>query len=135
MIRGSILKNGDKFYVLVRSEIGEAKNANGVTLAKQARYNLVNLGDGKTRVSTPDRMFLQHPDVDEVSLVALRAHFNLPHLEDTGVTMQEINVPKAVTEAVAAKERARLQAATADANDVINRLVSQLISQRTVCLW
>ena len=36
MMRGSILSNGRDFYVLVRAELGEAKNANGTPIAKQA---------------------------------------------------------------------------------------------------
>ena len=139
MMRGSILNNGTDFYVLVRAELGNVKDANGSPIIKQARYNLVNLGTGKTRVSEPERMFLQDATVDEVDIRALRNHFNLPNLTDTGVKMQDINIPNAVREAVAAKERARVEAmlAQASGNNILNILAAQLnnATARGVCLW
>ena len=139
MMRGSILNNGTDFYVLVRAELGNVKDANGSPIIKQARYNLVNLGTGKTRVSEPERMFLQDATVDEVDIRALRNHFNLPNLTDTGVKMQDINIPNAVREAVAAKERARVEAllAQASGNSILNMLAAQLnvATARGVCLW
>lgn len=139
MMRGSILNNGTDFYVLVRAELGNVKDANGSPIIKQARYNLVNLGTGKTRVSEPERMFLQDATVDEVNIRALRNHFNLPNLTDTGVKMQDINIPNAVREAVAAKERARVEAmlAQASGNSILNMLAAQLnaATARGVCLW
>ena len=139
MMRGSILNNGTDFYVLVRAELGNVKDANGSPIIKQARYNLVNLGTGKTRVSEPERMFLQDATVDEVNIRALRNHFNLPNLTDTGVKMQDINIPNAVREAVAAKERARVEAmlAQASGNNILNMLAAQLnvATARGVCLW
>lgn len=139
MMRGSILNNGTDFYVLVRSELGSVKDANGSSIIKQARYNMVNLGTGKTRVSEPERMFLQDATVDEVDIRALRNHFNLPNLIDTGVKMQDINIPNAVREAVAAKERARIEAVLAQAsgNNILNMLAAQLnaATARGVCLW
>ena len=139
MMRGSILNNGTDFYVLVRAELGNVKDANGSPIIKQARYNLVNLGTGKTRVSEPERMFLQDATVDEVDIRALRNHFNLPNLTDTGVKMQDINIPNAVREAVAAKERARVEAllAQASGNNILNLLAAQLnaATARGVCLW
>ena len=139
MMRGSILNNGTDFYALVRAELGNVKDANGSPIIKQARYNLVNLGTGKTRVSKPERMFLQDATVDEVDIRALRNHFNLPNLTDTGVKMQDINIPNAVREAVAAKERARVEAmlAQASGNSILNMLAAQLnaATARGVCLW
>lgn len=139
MMRGSILNNGTDFYTLVRAELGNVKDANGSPIIKQARYNLVNLGTGKTRVSEPERMFLQDATVDEVDIRALRNHFNLPNLTDTGVKMQDINIPNAVREAVAAKERARVEAmlAQASGNSILNMLAAQLnnATARGVCLW
>lgn len=139
MMRGSILNNGTDFYVLVRAELGNVKDANGSPIIKQARYNLVNLGTGKTRVSEPERMFLQDATVDEVNIRALRNHFNLPNLTDTGVKMQDINIPNAIREAVAAKERARVEAmlAQASGNSILNMLAAQLnaATARGVCLW
>lgn len=139
MMRGSILNNGTDFYVLVRAELGNVKDANGSPIVKQARYNMVNLGTGKTRVSEPERMFLQDATVDEVDIRALRNHFNLPNLTDTGVKMQDINIPNAVREAVAAKERARIEAMLAQAagNSILNMLAAQLntATARGVCLW
>lgn len=139
MMRGSILNNGTDFYTLVRAELGNVKDANGSPIIKQARYNLVNLGTGKTRVSEPERMFLQDATVDEVDIRALRNHFNLPNLTDTGVKMQDINIPNAVREAVAAKERARVEAmlAQASGNNILNMLAAQLnvATARGVCLW
>ena len=139
MMRGSILNNGTDFYALVRAELGNVKDANGSPIIKQARYNLVNLGTGKTRVSEPERMFLQDATVDEVDIRALRNHFNLPNLTDTGVKMQDINIPNAVREAVAAKERARVEAllAQASGNSILNMLAAQLnaATARGVCLW
>jgi hypothetical protein len=139
MMRGSILNNGTDFYALVRAELGNVKDANGSPIIKQARYNLVNLGTGKTRVSEPERMFLQDATVDEVDIRALRNHFNLPNLTDTGVKMQDINIPNAVREAVAAKERARVEAmlAQASGNNILNLLAAQLnaATVRGVCLW
>lgn len=139
MMRGSILNNGTDFYALVRAELGNVKDANGSPIIKQARYNLVNLGTGKTRVSEPERMFLQDATVDEVDIRALRNHFNLPNLTDTGVKMQDINIPNAVREAVAAKERARVEAmlAQASGNNILNMLAAQLnaATARGVCLW
>lgn len=139
MMRGSILNDGTNFYVLVRAELGNVKDANGSPIIKQARYNLVNLGTGKTRVSEPERMFLQDATVDEVDIRALRNHFNLPNLTDTGVKMQDINIPNAVREAVAAKERARVEAmlAQASGNSILNMLAAQLnnATARGVCLW
>lgn len=139
MMRGSILNNGTDFYVLVRAELGNVKDANGSPIIKQARYNLVNLGTGKTRVSEPERMFLQDATVDEVDIRALRNHFNLPNLTDTGVKMQDINIPNAVREAVAAKERARVEAmlAQASGNNILNMLAARLnaATARGVCLW
>lgn len=139
MMRGSILNNGTDFYALVRAELGNVKDANGSPIIKQARYNLVNLGTGKTRVSEPERMFLQDATVDEVDIRALRNHFNLPNLTDTGVKMQDINIPNAVREAVAAKERARVEAmlAQASGNNILNLLAAQLnaATARGVCLW
>lgn len=139
MMRGSILNDGTNFYVLVRAELGNVKDANGSPIVKQARYNLVNLGTGKTRVSEPERMFLQDATVDEVDIRALRNHFNLPNLTDTGVKMQDINIPNAVREAVAAKERARVEAmlAQASGNSILNMLAAQLnnATARGVCLW
>lgn len=139
MMRGSILNNGTDFYTLVRAELGNVKDANGSPIIKQARYNLVNLGTGKTRVSEPERMFLQDAAVDEVDIRALRNHFNLPNLTDTGVKMQDINIPNAVREAVAAKERARVEAmlAQASGNSILNMLAAQLnnATARGVCLW
>jgi hypothetical protein len=139
MMRGSILNNGTDFYTLVRAELGNVKDANGSPIIKQARYNLVNLGTGKTRVSEPERMFLQDAAVDEVDIRALRNHFNLPNLTDTGVKMQDINIPNAVREAVAAKERARVEAmlAQASGNSILNMLAAQLnaAAARGVCLW
>lgn len=139
MMRGSILNNGTDFYALVRAELGNVKDANGSPIIKQARYNLVNLGTGKTRVSEPERMFLQDATVDEVDIRALRNHFNLPNLTDTGVKMQDINIPNAVREAVAAKERARVEAmlAQASGNSILNLLAAQLnnATARGVCLW
>lgn len=137
MMRGSILSNGRDFYVLVRAELGEAKDANGSPIAKQARYNLVNLGTGKTRVSEPERMFLQAANVDEVNLTSLKRHFNLPNLVDTGVKMQDINIPQMVQEAVAAKERARLQI-LASQNDTMLALLAQHLAQNVAIgarLW
>ena len=139
MMRGSILNNGTDFYALVRAELGNVMDANGSPIIKQARYNLVNLGTGKTRVSEPERMFLQDATVDEVDIRALRNHFNLPNLTDTGVKMQDINIPNAVREAVAAKERARVEAmlAQASGNSILNMLAAQLnaATARGVCLW
>ena len=139
MMRGSILNNGTDFYALVRAELGNVKDANGSPIIKQARYNLVNLGTGKTRVSEPERMFLQDATVDEVDIRALRNHFNLPNLTDTGVKMQDINIPNAVREAVAAKERARVEAmlAQASGNSILNMLAAQLnaATARGVRLW
>ena len=139
MMRGSILNDGTNFYALVRAELGNVKDANGSPIIKQARYNLVNLGTGKTRVSEPERMFLQDAAVDEVDIRALRNHFNLPNLTDTGVKMQDINIPNAVREAVAAKERARVEAmlAQASGNSILNMLAAQLnaATVRGVCLW
>ena len=139
MMRGSILNNGTDFYALVRAELGNVKDANGSPIIKQARYNLVNLGTGKTRVSEPERMFLQDATIDEVDIRALRNHFNLPNLTDTGVKMQDINIPNAVREAVAAKERARVEAilAQASGNSILNMLAAQLnaATARGVCLW
>lgn len=139
MMRGSILNNGTDFYALVRAELGNVKDANGSPIIKQARYNLVNLGTGKTRVSEPERMFLQDATVDEVDIRALRNHFNLPNLTDTGVKMQDINIPNAVREAVAAKERARVEAmlAQASGNNILNMLAARLnaATARGVCLW
>lgn len=139
MMRGSILNNGTDFYVLVRAELGNVKDANGSPIIKQARYNLINLGTGKTRVSEPERMFLQDAAVDEVDIRALRNHFHLPNLTDTGVKMQDINIPNAVREAVAAKERARVEAmlAQASGNSILNMLAAQLnaATARGVCLW
>jgi hypothetical protein len=139
MMRGSILNNGTDFYVLVRAELGNVKDANGSPIIKQARYNLVNLGTGKTRVSEPERMFLQDAAIDEVDIRALRNHFNLPNLTDTGVKMQDINIPNAVREAVAAKERVRVEAmlAQASGNSILNMLAAQLnaATARGVCLW
>lgn len=139
MMRGSILNNGTDFYVLVRAELGNVKDANGSPIVKQARYNMVNLGTGKTRVSEPERMFLQDATVDEVDIRALRNHFNLPNLTDTGVKMQDINIPNAVRETVAAKERARIEAmlAQASGNNILNMLAAQLnaATARGVCLW
>ena len=139
MMRGSILNNGTDFYALVRAELGNVKDANGSPIVKQARYNLVNLGTGKTRVSEPERMFLQDATIDEVDIRALRNHFNLPNLTDTGVKMQDINIPNAVREAVAAKERARVEAmlAQASGNNILNILAAQLNAAiaRGVCLW
>lgn len=139
MMRGSILNDGTNFYVLVRAELGNVKDANGSPIIKQARYNLVNLGTGKTRVSEPERMFLQDATVDEVDIRALRNHFNLPNLTDTGVKMQDINIPNAVREAVAAKERARVEAmlAQASGNSILNMLAAQLnnATAHGVCLW
>ena len=139
MMRGSILNNGTDFYALVRAELGNVKDANGSPIIKQTRYNLVNLGTGKTRVSEPERMFLQDATVDEVDIRALRNHFNLPNLTDTGVKMQDINIPNAVREAVAAKERARVEAmlAQASGNSILNMLAAQLnaATARGVCLW
>lgn len=139
MMRGSILNNGTDFYALVRAELGNVKDANGSPIIKQARYNLVNLGTGKTRVSEPERMFLQDATVDEVDIRALRNHFNLPNLTDTGVKMQDINIPNAVREAVAAKERARVEAmlVQASGNSILNMLAAQLnaATARGVCLW
>ena len=139
MMRGSILNNGTDFYALVRAELGNVKDANGSPIIKQARYNLVNLGTGKTRVSEPERMFLQDATVDEVDICALRNHFNLPNLTDTGVKMQDINIPNAVREAVAAKERARVEAmlAQASGNNILNMLAARLnaATARGVCLW
>ena len=138
-MRGAILKNGMDFYVLVRAEVGSAKDANGTKIAEQARYNLVNLGTGKTRVSDPARMFLQAANVDNVNMQSLRKHFNLPNLEDTGVSMQEINVPKIVQEAVATKERNRLAAlqAQAMADPVVISLAQYIAAQQAACsrLW
>ena len=139
MMRGSILNNGTDFYALVRAELGNVKDANGSPIIKQARYNLVNLGTGKTRVSEPERMFLQDAAIDEVDIRALRNHFNLPNLTDTGVKMQDINIPNAVREAGAAKERARVEAmlAQASGNRILNMLAAQLnaATARGVCLW
>ena len=139
MMRGSILNNGTDFYALVRAELGNVKDANGSPIVKQARYNLVNLGTGKTRVSEPERMFLQDATVDEVNIHALRNHFNLPNLTDTGVKMQDINIPNAVREAVAAKERARVEAmlAQASGNTILSMLAAQLnaATARGVCRW
>ena len=139
MMRGSILNNGADFYALVRAELGNVKDANGSPIIKQARYNLVNLGTGKTRVSEPERMFLQDATLDEVDIRALRNHFNLPNLTDTGVKMQDINIPNAVREAVAAKERARVEAmlAQASGNSILNMLAAQLnaATARGVRLW
>ena len=139
MMRGSILNNGTDFYALVRAELGNVKDANGSPIIKQARYNLVNLGTGKTRVSEPERMFLQDATLDEVDIRALRNHFNLPNLTDTGVKMQDINIPNAVREAVAAKERARVEAllAQASGNSLLNMLAAQLnaATARGVRLW
>lgn len=139
MMRGSILSNGRDYYVLIRAELGDITNANGDTLAKQARYNLVNLGTGKTRVSEPDRMFLQDPTRDEVNLLALKTHFKMPDLMDTGIRMQDINIPKMVQEAVAAKERARVEAllAQASGNSIMLRLAEQLAADaaRGARLW
>ena len=139
MMRGSILNNGTDFYALVRAELGNVKDANGSPIIKQARYNLVNLGTGKTRVSEPERMFLQDATIDEVDIRALRNHFNLPNLTDTGVKMQDINIPNAVREAVAAKERARVEAMLAQASgaSILNMLAAQLnaATARGVRLW
>lgn len=139
MMRGSILNDGTNFYVLVRAELGDVKDANGSPIVKQARYNLVNLGTGKTRVSEPERMFLQDATVDEVNIHALRNHFKLPNLTDTGVKMQDINIPNAVREAVAAKERARVEAmlAQASGNTILSMLAAQLntAAARGVCRW
>lgn len=139
MMRGSILKNGVDFYVLVRAELGDAKDANGQPIVKQARYNLVNLGTGKTRVSEPARMFLQSASVEDVNLTSLRRHFNLPNLEDTGVTMQDVNIPAVVKEAVAAKERARIAIIqqTLVNDPIMTMLARHLAAQQAACarLW
>ena len=138
-MRGSILNNGNDMYVLIRAEVSSVKDANGSPVVKQARYNLVNLGTGKTRVSEPTRMFLHAADVDDVNINALRAHFNMPNLVDTGVKMQDINIPKAVQEAVAAKERARVEAmlAHASGDSILNMLAAQLAANtaRGARLW
>ena len=138
-MRGSILNNGNDMYVLIRAEVSSVKDANGSPVVQQARYNLVNLGTGKTRVSEPTRMFLHAADVDDVNINALRAHFNMPNLVDTGVKMQDINIPKAVQEAAAAKERARVEAllSQASGDSILNMLAAQLAANtaRGARLW
>lgn len=100
MTRGSILQCGNEFYMLVRVELADTKNGNGVTTGKQARYNLVNISTGKTRVSEPSRLFLWMADQDDVNLNSLCQHFGLD-LVDTGITCNDIDLKQVVVEAIA----------------------------------
>lgn len=100
MTRGSILQCGNEFYMLVRVELADTKNGNGVTTGKQARYNLVNISTGKTRVSDPSRLFLWMADQDDVNLNSLCQHFGLD-LVDTGITCNDIDLKQVVVEAIA----------------------------------
>ena len=100
MTRGSILQCGNEFYMLVRVELADTKNGNGVTTGKQARYNLVNISTGKTRVSEPSRMLLWMADQDDVNLNSLCQHFGLD-LSDTGITCQDIDLRQVVIDAIA----------------------------------
>lgn len=100
MTRGSILQCGNEFYMLVRVELADTKNGNGVTTGKQARYNLVNISTGKTRVSDPSRLFLWMADQDDVNLKSLCQHFGLD-LVDTGITCNDIDLKQVVVEAIA----------------------------------
>lgn len=100
MTRGSILQCGNEFYMLVRVELADTKNGNGVTTGKQARYNLVNISTGKTRVSDPSRLFLWMADQDDVNLNSLCQHFGLD-LVDTGITCNDIDLKQVVMEAMA----------------------------------
>ena len=82
-------------------------------------------------------LFLQAANVDEVNLASLKRHFNLPNLVDTGVKMQDINIPQMVQEAVASKERARLQI-LASQNDPMLALLAQHLAQNVAIgarLW
>lgn len=100
MTRGSILQCGNEFYMLVRVELADTKNGNGVNTGKQARYNLVNISTGKTRVSEPSRLFLWMADQDDVNLNSLCQHFGLD-LVDTGITCNDIDLKQVVVEAIA----------------------------------
>lgn len=100
MTRGSILQCGNEFYMLVRVELADTKNGNGVTTGKQARYNLVNISTGKTRVSEPSRLFLWMADQDDISINSLCQHFGLD-LVDTGITCNDIDLKQVVIEAMA----------------------------------
>lgn len=114
MTRGSILQCGDEFYMLVRVELADTKNGNGVTTGKQARYNLVNISTGKTRVSDPSRLFLWMADQDDVNIKSLCQHFGLD-LVDTGITCNDIDLKQVVVEAIAQR---RLRQQTASMDDV-----------------
>ena len=114
MTRGSILQCGDEFYMLVRVELADTKNGNGVTTGKQARYNLVNISTGKTRVSDPSRLFLWMADQDDVNIKSLCQHFGLD-LIDTGITCNDIDLKQVVVEAIAQR---RLRQQTTNMDDV-----------------
>lgn len=101
MKRGHILMNDNNYYMLVRVE-AEVKGTdpNGSPSGTPCdRYNLVNLSTGKTRVSDPERMYLIPSTNEDVPLVSLREHFNLPDLTDTGIHISDMNFGEQVAQA------------------------------------
>lgn len=101
MKRGHILSNDNNYYMLVRIESGvSAIDPNGQkTDPTYDRYNLVNLDTGKTRVSDPARMYVWPSHSDNINIDSLRSHFNMPDLQDTGVTCGDMNFGSIIAQA------------------------------------
>ena len=123
MTRGSILQCGNEFYLLVRVELADTKNGNGTATGKQARYNLVNISTGKTRVSNPERLFLWMADEDDINLNSLKQHFGLD-LVDTGITCEDLNLKQVVSEAIAQRS---IRAATIGVCDPVHMAMANFL--------
>ena len=130
-IRGSFLTSGGNIYMLVRCETAPSRDANGVAIDAEVdgRYNLVNISTGKTRVSTPERLFLWTSRVDEVPIDKLRAHFRLPDLMDTGITASDVNFVQVVSEALASRQaRTVATEPTMSADEILRAALMKLFN-------
>lgn len=131
MKRGHILSNDNNYYMLVRIESGvSAIDPNGQkTDLTYDRYNLVNLDTGKTRVSDPARMYVWPSHSDNINIDSLRSHFNMPNLQDTGVTCDDMNFGSIVAQAVHDKRLRCLfdaPAPTTSADATLNACIAAL---------
>lgn len=131
MKRGHILSNDNNYYMLVRIESGvSAIDPNGQkTDPTYDRYNLVNLDTGKTRVSDPARMYVWPSHSDNINIDSLRSHFNMPNLQDTGATCEDMNFGSIIAQVVHDKRlRHQLDAAapTTSADATLNACIAAL---------
>lgn len=130
MQRGHILINDNQFYMLVRVEAGvKGTTVNGTPAGvPTSRYNLVNLDTGKTRVSDRNRLMLMPDDMPDISLSNVRDHFNMPNLQDTGLSASELNLGSVVAQAMHEKAM-RANINSTNDNDTVTNAVRLVLQQ------